>query len=257
MPLTLYKWTYTDSCRVELDEVPARNHQVRDGDIIVPLTPLSVALGEFTEMTNQGQSADADRIFSVRDSDFPDPELDDLIRMYPGARFMWISDVIMNYRNGKDTWQFDFRNMNQGQECKLLASWSGWRRDNSALVCATLVDGKTREKTDVGTATPAYLIWYSGGGRFEYFFSEQDRGYDTSWYPEFIATMLSFVDIQEDVEEWDEHFIEMETLYHYRDFLKSFRGDRGIPPEVVLEICKTFQVSTGDLARALAHSLAK
>ena len=169
---------------------------------------------------------------------------------------MWISEVKLMSDSKASTYEIGFHNTDVEAKQALPAPWTEKKQGRRALVSATLLDGRTEEETSIDDVPVEYLLWYSGHGRFEHYISsDRDSERSFSWFPEFISTMLCFVEIVGDVEEWCEHYNEMEMLYHYRDFKRAFEAKDGTAAEVVLEICRIFGITKVDLTRALSASI--
>ena len=244
----ILQWQYSEDGAVKLSNTYGQENVVRDRDVIVPLGALSASLGAFSDAVGIA------RVLSVKDY-FGGIDLDTLLKAYPHARFMWISEIKLVSDTDVSSYEVGFHNMDIEAGMKELpAIWTGMKQGRRALISATIIDGG--EKVSMNDVPVDHFLWYSGHGRFEHYISsDRDIERSSSWYPEFTATMLDFVDIVEDVEEWQEQYIEMETLYHYRDFTKAFAATDSVPAEVVLEICRVFGISKDDLSRALTAML--
>lgn len=244
----ILQWKYGEDGYVNLSYAHSQENVVHDNDIIVPLGALSTALIGISDIIGDA------RVLSIKD-EFEILDLDSLVKIYPNARFMWVSEIKLVSDLEETKYKVGFHNLEIEANMLLPASWTGKKQGCRALISVKIFNGRNGEKTIVNDIPVEYLLWYGGYGRFEHYISsDRDTEKSLSWYPEFISMIMDFLDIAEEVDKWSERYIEMEKLYHYIDFKRAFCAKNGTAAEVVLEICRTFNIRNADLLKALDMS---
>ena len=245
------EWVFGDDGSVGLCELVG--YKVAPEDVIVPLGAMSVSLAALgpalPELANGG------RFVSVL-SELSQYGLchSGVKEAYPENALLWLSgmkllgdcdeDVVMSF-------DFGFGAFDSVTGYVLPAEWTGI---NQGLKLRLDVSVDRGGRVDVTSDVRAdFLLWYEGHGRFAYYVSaERDRGSDMGWFVKCINDLLGVVDVGEDVEGYDEYYYDSEIIYHSKEFLKSFRGDRATPVDVVMEICRIYGLDIGDLERAVS-----
>ena len=263
MDKNIYEWEVLSEGGVALNQVGDR--AVGGSDIIVPVGGMSTAL-----VSACAGMVNGDSFVSVVD-DYFDTGLDfgDLKSGYPESRLMYISAVeyvpvdIGSEADGgvaeaaeSVIYQLGFNNLAEEQGESLPGEWTGKRIGRSNVrITVSVYDGKDGTTKTFAKGVPVdFLVWFCGNGRFEFYVSVdcEKRDADVRWFPDFISQMFGLLDSQDDSGEWFESFVNYETGYHYRDFARLLRGSGGVPPEVLVYLCRQIGAEREDLERAIS-----